>query len=141
MSETKFVRSESEYVLAGICGGVANYLGIAPTLVRFAFLILIITSGLGLFLYMSLWLILPSENYPNGMSTRQRLQSNIAHISQTISNNFIRRDNQVSIGIALLCLGIYFFLKQLNWLSNINILWLFAIICIGVFIFRRYRNL
>lgn len=57
----KIYRSESDKMIAGICGGIAEYFSIDPTLVRvlFAFVLL---SGSGFFLYLILWAIIPTES-------------------------------------------------------------------------------
>ena len=57
----KIYRSESDRMIAGICGGIGEYFDIDPTLVRvlFAFILL---SGTGFFLYLILWAIIPSES-------------------------------------------------------------------------------
>jgi phage shock protein C len=57
----KLERSKTEKVIAGVCGGVAAYLGLDPTVVRLAFLLLIPASGIGLLLYLVLWISMPVE--------------------------------------------------------------------------------
>jgi phage shock protein C len=55
-------RSRSERMLAGVCGGVAEYLRVDPTLVRVGFAVLaIITWGVALVGYAAAWLIMPEE--------------------------------------------------------------------------------
>ncbi len=56
-------RSRKQRVFAGVAGGLAEYMGISPVLVRIAFLISIgVTTGFGLFIYLLLALVLP-KNY------------------------------------------------------------------------------
>jgi phage shock protein C len=57
----KLERSKTEKVIAGVCGGVAAYLGLDPTVARLAFLLLIPASGIGLLLYLVLWISMPVE--------------------------------------------------------------------------------
>ncbi len=45
--------------LAGVCGGLAEYLGIDPTIVRVIWLIAVLVYGSGLILYLILWLVMP----------------------------------------------------------------------------------
>ena len=63
MSEAtkKLYRSRTERWLAGVCGGLGNYFGVDPTLVRVIFVILSLTFGSGLLIYLVLWLIIPNE--------------------------------------------------------------------------------
>ncbi len=48
-------------MIAGVCGGVAQYLEIDPTLVRLAFLLLGMTVGGGLLIYAICWIVVPEE--------------------------------------------------------------------------------
>jgi phage shock protein C len=53
-------RSRNDYVIAGVCGGLAEFFGIRPFWFRLAFLIALIPGGVpGLGLYLLLWLIIP----------------------------------------------------------------------------------
>lgn len=53
------VRSKNK-VLAGVCAGIAERFGIDPTLVRVVWAIAVIFAGLGLWLYLILWLLMPA---------------------------------------------------------------------------------
>jgi phage shock protein PspC (stress-responsive transcriptional regulator) len=48
-------------VVAGVCAGLAAYLGIDPTLVRLAFALLTIFGGAGVLLYLCAWIVIPEE--------------------------------------------------------------------------------
>jgi len=59
----KVLRRSKDKILAGVCGGIANYLGWDLTLVRVAYVSLsVFTAGFpGFFLYLILWAIMPVE--------------------------------------------------------------------------------
>ncbi len=58
----KLVRPKEDRVLAGVCVGIANYLNIDPTVVRVAWIFLLIPGGIpGLLPYILCWLIIPEE--------------------------------------------------------------------------------
>lgn len=49
-------------MIAGICSGMERFFGIDVSIIRIAFIVVtILTSGVGLVLYIVLWLILPLE--------------------------------------------------------------------------------
>jgi signal transduction histidine kinase len=50
-----FERRERDRVVAGVCGGVADVLGVDPTLVRLVFALLALAGGAGILLYFALW--------------------------------------------------------------------------------------
>jgi phage shock protein C len=67
MAETrKLYRSRTNRQVAGVCGGLAEYFGMDPTLMRVLFVVLAVLGGSGLVLYLALWIIVP--NAPQGVS-------------------------------------------------------------------------
>ena len=56
-----FQRSAADAKLAGVCGGVAARWGVDPVLVRVGAVLLALTGGIGLVLYLAGWLLLPVE--------------------------------------------------------------------------------
>lgn len=62
MSDSRLVRSESERMLAGVCGGLGQHFGIDPSVVRIVFVLLAVFGGSGVVLYLVLWLILPRSS-------------------------------------------------------------------------------
>lgn len=62
MAEKKrLYRSRSERILAGVCGGLADYLGLDPVLVRVLWIVVVLSFGLGILAYVLLWLLTPEE--------------------------------------------------------------------------------
>lgn len=60
MSETRrLTRSESDRILVGVCGGLAEHFGIDATIVRLVFVLLTVFGGSGVVIYLVLWLIVP----------------------------------------------------------------------------------
>lgn len=57
----RLYRSRSEEMIAGVCGGLADYLNVDPTVIRLVFLLLLFAGGGGLFIYLILWVIMPLE--------------------------------------------------------------------------------
>ena len=47
--------------MAGVCAGLSRVLMVDVTLLRLAFLLLALASGIGLLLYLALWLLIPGE--------------------------------------------------------------------------------
>lgn len=55
----KLYRSETDYVLGGVCGGLGEYLGIDPLFIRIFFIAWTILGELSVLIYFVLWLIIP----------------------------------------------------------------------------------
>jgi|GEM_PF-672670 len=52
-------RSRRGKMIAGVCGGIAEYISIDPTIVRLAWVLLTLIYGSGIFLYLIGWIIIP----------------------------------------------------------------------------------
>ncbi|REE05828.1 PspC domain-containing protein [Marinoscillum furvescens] len=63
MSKRLF-RSKSDSMLAGVCGGIAEYFELDPTLVRIAYILVSILSAAfpGLLVYIILWIVIPEQH-------------------------------------------------------------------------------
>jgi phage shock protein PspC (stress-responsive transcriptional regulator) len=57
-------RSESNRVIAGVAGAIAQRLGINSTLVRLAFVLSAFFGGFGILTYLVLWIVLPKGSRP-----------------------------------------------------------------------------
>ncbi|MEZ3443061.1 PspC domain-containing protein [uncultured Alistipes sp.] len=57
----KSLYRSSDRILAGVCGGLADYLGLDRSMVRLATLIGILFLGLSVWVYVLMWLIVPEE--------------------------------------------------------------------------------
>jgi phage shock protein C len=63
----KLYLSRNNRMIAGICGGLAEYLDIDPIIIRLITLILVLSLGAGLIAYIIAWIVVPKE--PDTVST------------------------------------------------------------------------
>ena len=59
--EKKLYRSRTDYMIGGVCGGLAEYLGIDSTVVRLIMALATFVGGMSLLVYLLMWLIIPEE--------------------------------------------------------------------------------
>lgn len=57
----KLYRSKTQRMIGGVCGGIAEYFNVDPTIIRLIWAFLIIFWGTGLLAYLIAWLIIPEE--------------------------------------------------------------------------------
>ena len=57
----RLYRSRSDRWLFGVCGGIGDYFGLDPILIRVLFVIFSLMFGSGVLLYIIMWLIIPQE--------------------------------------------------------------------------------
>ncbi len=58
----RLLRSTDDRILAGVAGGIANYLDIDPTLVRVGFVAAVLFGGLGIVAYLVLAVVTPNDD-------------------------------------------------------------------------------
>ena len=60
MSE-KRLRKSSDKKLCGVCGGIAEYLDMDPTIVRIIWLVLVLCAGTGVMAYIIAAILMPNS--------------------------------------------------------------------------------
>ena len=62
MAEVKrLVKSQTNRTICGVCGGLAEYLDLDPTVMRIIWILLAVFGGCGLLLYLIFALVMPNE--------------------------------------------------------------------------------
>jgi phage shock protein C len=62
----RLTKSRTDRMIDGVCGGVAAYFGIDPTLVRVSWVLLTLLGGSGILLYIAAMILMPKEQVPAG---------------------------------------------------------------------------
>jgi phage shock protein C len=57
----RIYRSRSNKVIAGVCGGLAEYFGIDRVLIRIVWVVTVICAGTGILAYILAWILIPKE--------------------------------------------------------------------------------
>jgi phage shock protein C len=57
----RLYRLKGGRIVAGVCTGLAAYVGIDATLIRIGFALLTAFGGLGVLLYLCAWIVIPDE--------------------------------------------------------------------------------
>ncbi|HEY4456003.1 MAG TPA: PspC domain-containing protein [Pseudonocardiaceae bacterium] len=58
----RFLRSRNDRMIAGVCGGAAQYFGVDAALLRVILVLAAILGiGTGVLLYLACWLLIPEE--------------------------------------------------------------------------------
>ena len=149
----RLYRSRSDVMLGGVCGGLAEYLALDPTLVRLFFVLLAMGTGIGVFLYILLWIVVPVEGAATKSveASAQSAAGEMADRARTFGQEFagaVARPNPrmgVFIGLALVVVGSIWLVQSLDlpWLRwlDFDFLWPVLLIIGGiVLILRRLRG-
>lgn len=58
---SNLLRTSNDKMIAGVCGGLGQYLGIDPVLVRLLFVLGVAAGGLTPLAYVILWIVMPLD--------------------------------------------------------------------------------
>jgi phage shock protein PspC (stress-responsive transcriptional regulator) len=116
----RLTRRADRRMLAGVAGGVADYLGIEAWVVRLGFLVLVPFGGFGVLAYLIAWLLVPVEGS-----------------DQSLATAVLRRPpgslrSYVGVGLILLAVAIL-----ASAFSEPSVIWAIALIAFGIFLFRQ----
>jgi phage shock protein C len=112
-------------MIAGVAGGLARYLDIDPTIVRVVLVVLALAgSGLGVLIYLALWLIMPEEGSSAQMATPEAIEAGADDIAARAEGSGVgvREPAQsgtsarpgMILGVALIVAGVLFLLRNLG---------------------------
>ncbi len=102
----RLYRSEREKILCGVCGGLAEYFNIDPTIVRLAVaLLFILNPGATLLLYLIACIIMPKESE---VKTRESIEEKegIAPSKLSLSSREVESIVLLIIGVVLFVIGV-----------------------------------
>jgi phage shock protein PspC (stress-responsive transcriptional regulator) len=83
----KLFRDTDRKVLGGVAGGVASFLGVDIILVRVLFIICSVVGGLGVLVYIVLWVVLPEARTLTDRIQMQGEPVTLSNIESTIKKN------------------------------------------------------
>ena len=138
-------RSLRNRIFGGIAAGLGDYLKIDPIIVRVLFVVSVLLSGIGILLYIILWIVVPEENLmtsfaksniPNPEQTEEINTENIFKGEYKPSKN---NNGTIVIGIIMIMVG--FFFLGIEIFSFINFSDLFPILAIGIGIALIYNSI
>jgi phage shock protein C len=114
--QKRIYRSRTNSMIAGICGGLGEYLGVDPTIIRVVAVLLIFAKGIGLLAYLVGWVIIPWRPETEAeVVTPQRSER-----------------SQLLPGLALIVVGLIFLLSNLIPWFDLSYLWPVILIVLGV---------
>ncbi len=145
-SVRKLYRSRKDRVIAGVCGGIAEYFNIDPVWVRIAWVLSVFIKGLGLVAYPLCWILIPEREWsPEEAGTAEAGQGEgEARAAGASSAKGRARGLQLStsqphviIGIVLIVLGFIFGLMAFVPFFSSQAFWAIVLIVLGLALIAR----
>ena len=127
-AERRLYRSRKNRVFKGVAGGIGEYFGIDPVLVRLAFLLTFAMGGVGVIAYILAWVLLPKR--PKGQT-----------VPPTPRTSGLEVLHNRSLGVwILVAIGAGLILDQLNLNIAGDRLWPLLLIGGGLIVLMRRRD-
>ncbi|KAA3661499.1 MAG: PspC domain-containing protein [Calditrichaeota bacterium] len=106
--QRKIYRSQYDRVIAGVCGGVAEYFNIDLFLVRVIFVLAVFWGGVGIIAYIAAWIIIPEnpDEQPREKEPNEKSSSNAGLIG----------------GLALIFFGFLLLIDEIDFPFNFHAL-------------------
>ncbi len=83
-SQRRLYRDAERSYIGGVCAGLGEYFGTDPIVIRIVFLFLLIFKGVGLLLYLILWIAVPKAITPRQKLEMKGEPINLANIERNI---------------------------------------------------------
>ncbi len=127
----KLYRSSRGKVIAGVCTGLGEYFEIDPVLIRALFIIALFSGGIGIMLYIVLWVIMPTEE----TALSPQPSSEPSELSETDESVFCEKHKgTVVTGLVLVGLGTFFLIRELFPMLSFKYMLPIILIAIGIII-------
>lgn len=127
-------------MVAGVCGGLADYFDVDPTVVRVAFVLLTIFNGTGIALYILMWILVPERGQVRKESSNQSTEAKVEADVEDAPPISRVRDTQTRAfwGLILVLLGGVLLLQQiLPWQFDGALLVPTVLVAVGLVIVAR----
>ncbi len=105
----KLYKSRTNRMIDGVCGGIGEYFGIDPTLVRICWVLVTLLGGSGFFLYIAAMIIMPAN--PELPTVAPGTADSPGPVREPEKKRFW--------GIILVLVGAFLLLINLGWLSDL----------------------
>lgn len=130
-------RTRINKVIGGVAAGIAEYFKIDLMLVRILFIILTIFNGIGLLIYIVLWIILPMKPYNEyvfNMGIDPNEEENPDSFRQMEKS---RNKGALFFGVLLILLGVLFLFE--NMIPDFSFFDIFPLVIIGAGVYMILR--
>jgi phage shock protein C len=127
----RLYRSRRDRMAGGVCGGIAEYAGVDPVLVRIAAVALALSGGLGLLAYIIAWIVIPEAPVAVGA----------APYGSPEEGGYVPADDppvevrgpaaSLAIGIALVGAGVLLLLNQVAPWFRGDLVWPLVVVAVG----------
>lgn len=116
VTKERLYRVKNRRVFGGVAAGLGDYLDIDPVLVRIIFVILAIINGMGIILYIVLWIVIPDINTMEQEKTTVNTDPSSTTENYSTEEKSVKEGSQsgrIIFGLILISIGSIFLLEKI----------------------------
>jgi len=134
-NSNRLYRSNTDKVIGGVSGGLADYLSIDVVIVRVLFVLLVLFGGSGVLVYIILWIAIPEQKISYNVKEDK---SDVEIISDIKTEPATKKQSNTALGagIILIIVGLLFLADRLIPFYNVIDFWPLILIVVGVMIIK-----
>ncbi len=134
-NSNRLYRSNTDKVIGGVSGGLADYLSIDVVIVRVLFVLLVLFGGSGVLVYIILWIAIPAQTISYKVKEDN---SDVETISDIEAGSVTNKQSNTALGagIVLIIVGLLFLADRLVPFYNLIDFWPLILIIVGVMIIK-----
>lgn len=143
----KLYRSTTDKMIAGVCGGLAEYFEIDSTLIRILFLALLIFGGGGFLIYLIMWIVVPKRPYYIENQSAEYSEKKSPDVNYQHSDNYSVEvespksyDKNVVVGIIVIVIGVLLLFDNFDLMFGFSKLWPILLIIFGGYLIFKSKS-
>lgn len=147
--EKRLYRSRKKKVIAGLCGGLGEYLDIDPVILRIIFVLITIFHGIGVIVYIIMWIIVQEEPYDKSFTeeSKEPETENETKKESTFTNNSKQAtespsssNGRIVIGVLLIIIGLVFLSEKFFPFFDFEFVFALGLIGFGIALIINFFN-
>jgi phage shock protein C len=132
IEQKRVYRSRQDKIVAGVCGGIAEFYNADPVWIRLLAVLLAFASGMGIVLYLVLWIIMP-KNPSQKESSDTSAELAASRLVKKVEKKRGSKAERV-IGIILIIVGAVLVMKNLFHWFTMSYVWAVALVLVGAYL-------
>lgn len=145
---SRLYRSTTNRMVAGVAGGLGEYFNIDPNIIRIIFILLGLTNGVGIIIYILMWVLIPTDTQLS-LTHDQTIKENLSEIkskansvghSLKFNHSNSKESSRFWWAIIIIVIGFFLLFKNFGLFDNIEIerFWPVILIVLGlIFILKK----
>jgi phage shock protein C len=151
--QKRLYRSTKDRMIAGVCGGLAEYFDVDPVIMRVLFVVITLGAGVGIIGYIILWIVVPEgimviKNNPekeaseNPQSEAEKGTESYPNFEVVSEEDYHKRKHggRFFFAAILIIIGLMWFVDNVVPGAYFEDLWPLILVAIGLLLLLRRKN-